>query len=747
MKYQLGILFLSLLPGALNGQVHINGSQIIDGTVNTCIDAGTSGAYACNLTPAISGYVAGAQYCFKANTANTGAASLNLNSLGAKTIKKVQGGITTDLAASDIWAGQLVCVIYDGTNMQMTSQLGNAPSGSGVMTMSTGAGSPSSSCAAPSSSYLAAYTDTTNQDLWICAATNTWKKVLSTTNTGTFVQTGATGTSPGAPGSGNLSCYYDSTKNNQICLDSSGDAYTMVKDGVDLTANAGKVTGLNGVPFCTGFAPTSGQAVEYTTSSSPNPCYTAASPSGSGSGLGDPGANSIPYRSALNTTAPATSHNLSAPFSCTGSGSGTAQSCTTSPVFTPAAGDSVIATTGATNTGDITLNVNSSSAAHVRKWQGSSTLASADWVAGIPVLLTYDGTYWEIGGNVGNAPGGSGSGTVNNAAQYDLPYYSGSGSANTLSGAAVNGLIQASSSGAPGAATSHNVAAPLLCLDSSGSGTTQSCATSPTFAPAAGDMIIYKTTTTNTGDLTVTVNSSSAAHVRKWQGSAVLASGDLVGGVYTPMTYDGTYWELGANIGNAPGGGGGCTFLANSGDYLTPGIMGATSAYPPSNNDVQAFSPTAANYLATYKVYIPCVWTPNAISIDVMTAGSSTCKYSAGIYNASGTLVVSTGVMTNTTTVACNSTGVKTFTLSTSPAASGLGTQYPAGYYRIATTGNETTGTLLASYVETPASNTINGGGAIQIGYATGTSNGVLPSTLPSLTSGGLDLPFIVLVH
>jgi hypothetical protein len=36
------------------------------------------------------------------------------------------------------------------------------------------------------------------------------------------------------------------------------------------------VAGLEAVPFCTGFTPTNGQAAEYTTASSPNPCWTAA---------------------------------------------------------------------------------------------------------------------------------------------------------------------------------------------------------------------------------------------------------------------------------------------------------------------------------------------------------------------------------------------------------------------------------------------------------------------------------------
>jgi hypothetical protein len=39
------------------------------------------------------------------------------------------------------------------------------------------------------------------------------------------------------------------------------------------------VAGLKNVPFCTGFSPTNGQAVTFTTASSPNPCYTAASSS------------------------------------------------------------------------------------------------------------------------------------------------------------------------------------------------------------------------------------------------------------------------------------------------------------------------------------------------------------------------------------------------------------------------------------------------------------------------------------
>jgi hypothetical protein len=40
------------------------------------------------------------------------------------------------------------------------------------------------------------------------------------------------------------------------------------------------VAKLSGVPFCSGYAPTNGQAVTLTTASSPNPCYTSATSSG-----------------------------------------------------------------------------------------------------------------------------------------------------------------------------------------------------------------------------------------------------------------------------------------------------------------------------------------------------------------------------------------------------------------------------------------------------------------------------------
>lgn len=105
---------------------------------NFCSDAGSTDTYACNLSPAATAYVTGTHYRFKANTLNTGAASINFNSLGAKTIVKVAGGITTALATNDILAGQWVDLVYDGTNMQMQSLLGNAPGAGSTNSVFTG---------------------------------------------------------------------------------------------------------------------------------------------------------------------------------------------------------------------------------------------------------------------------------------------------------------------------------------------------------------------------------------------------------------------------------------------------------------------------------------------------------------------------------------------------------------------------------------------------------------------------------
>lgn len=77
-------------------------------------------SYAITLTPAPASYVIGQRFVFRADVANTGACSLNVNGLGARTIVK---GISTGLSDGDISANQIVDVIYDGTNLVMQSPI------------------------------------------------------------------------------------------------------------------------------------------------------------------------------------------------------------------------------------------------------------------------------------------------------------------------------------------------------------------------------------------------------------------------------------------------------------------------------------------------------------------------------------------------------------------------------------------------------------------------------------------------
>ena len=80
---------------------------------NYAADAQANDTYVITLSPALAAYVAGVAIYFKANTANTGAATLNVNGLGAITIVKA---VSTTLANNDILAGMMCHVVYDGTN-------------------------------------------------------------------------------------------------------------------------------------------------------------------------------------------------------------------------------------------------------------------------------------------------------------------------------------------------------------------------------------------------------------------------------------------------------------------------------------------------------------------------------------------------------------------------------------------------------------------------------------------------------
>ena len=104
-------------------------------------DTGTANAYVIALTPAITAYAAGQEITFKAGAASTTASTLNVNTLGAKALKKLHD---QDIASGDIESGSIVTAVYDGTNFQVTSQLateGGTPGGSDTQVQYNSSGS------------------------------------------------------------------------------------------------------------------------------------------------------------------------------------------------------------------------------------------------------------------------------------------------------------------------------------------------------------------------------------------------------------------------------------------------------------------------------------------------------------------------------------------------------------------------------------------------------------------------------
>mgnify|MGYP000986709967 CR=1 FL=1 len=105
------------VAGSTSARLFVNpGTLTTVQTYDYAADSVGTDSYAITVTPAPTAYTTGMRFIFKAGTANTGACSLNVNSLGAKTIKK---NYNTDLETGDILANQIVEVIYDGTNFQI----------------------------------------------------------------------------------------------------------------------------------------------------------------------------------------------------------------------------------------------------------------------------------------------------------------------------------------------------------------------------------------------------------------------------------------------------------------------------------------------------------------------------------------------------------------------------------------------------------------------------------------------------
>ena len=99
------------------GTVTVTGTDLMAASENTrdyALDTGAANTYAVALTPALTSYTAGRMVRFKAANTNTGASTLNVDSVGAKAIVQADG--STALSAGDITAGQIITVNYEGVD-------------------------------------------------------------------------------------------------------------------------------------------------------------------------------------------------------------------------------------------------------------------------------------------------------------------------------------------------------------------------------------------------------------------------------------------------------------------------------------------------------------------------------------------------------------------------------------------------------------------------------------------------------
>jgi hypothetical protein len=88
---------------------------------------GSGSAYACTITGVASfSYVSGTHYWLQADVDSAGPVTFQFNGAASPSVTKMQGSVLTPLVAGDIHAGQWVDTIFDGTRLQMQSQLGNA---------------------------------------------------------------------------------------------------------------------------------------------------------------------------------------------------------------------------------------------------------------------------------------------------------------------------------------------------------------------------------------------------------------------------------------------------------------------------------------------------------------------------------------------------------------------------------------------------------------------------------------------
>ncbi len=113
-------------------------ASVVSTAIPYAVATGTASAYTVTLASSIATLASGTHLNFLVPVTNASGVTLNINSLGAKTLKK---SVNTTLSSGDITIGQIIEVAYDGTNFQVTSPVTSSPIKSGVTTRAMDAAS------------------------------------------------------------------------------------------------------------------------------------------------------------------------------------------------------------------------------------------------------------------------------------------------------------------------------------------------------------------------------------------------------------------------------------------------------------------------------------------------------------------------------------------------------------------------------------------------------------------------------
>lgn len=106
--------------GATSGGVpHVTYKDLQKSYFDYAADSGSANAVTIALPYAPASYTAGLRVKFKANATNTGATTINVNSLGTKNLQKYSAGTLGNLVAGDVVNGGVYEAIYDGTQFQL----------------------------------------------------------------------------------------------------------------------------------------------------------------------------------------------------------------------------------------------------------------------------------------------------------------------------------------------------------------------------------------------------------------------------------------------------------------------------------------------------------------------------------------------------------------------------------------------------------------------------------------------------